>query len=64
VCEASTDEPDLVVPADVLGAVWLGGPSFRTLVAAGRLEERRSGAVDAADALFRSPTTPWCNTWF
>lgn len=56
--------PDLVLPIEVLGAVYLGGPSFVSLVAAGRIEERRRGAALVADRLFHSALAPWCGTFF
>jgi predicted acetyltransferase len=59
-CRRADGEPDLVVPADALGACYLGGNRFVTLVAAGRVTERTPGAAAAADVLFASPVTPWC----
>jgi predicted acetyltransferase len=47
-----------------LGAVYLGATSISTLVKAGRIDERTAGAATAADAAFRSTTTPWLSTWF
>jgi predicted acetyltransferase len=59
-CRRGGGEPDLVLPADALGACYLGGNRFATLVAAGRVTERTPGAAAAADVLFASPVTPWC----
>lgn len=48
-----TAEPaDLACDVAALGAVYLGGGSLGTLAAAGRIQERRPGAVAAADAAF------------
>jgi hypothetical protein len=52
------------MPAATLGAVLLGGRSLRTLAVAGLADEHRAGAVDRADAAFRSAVTPWSATWF
>ena len=55
---------DLTVGVDGLGSVYLGGVTLSTLAAAGRVDEHRPGALAEADAMFRSPVTPWCGTWF
>ncbi|MCA1704760.1 MAG: sterol carrier protein domain-containing protein [Actinobacteria bacterium] len=47
-----------------LGSVYLGGYGLRTLAAAGLVDEHSTSAVATADAMFRSPVTPWCSTWF
>jgi predicted acetyltransferase len=57
-------EPDLVLGVAELGAVYLGGTRFEDLRRAGRIEERRPGAVRDADTLFASVRTPWCPTMF
>jgi predicted acetyltransferase len=56
--------PDVRLPIDALGSVFLGGVSFAELVRAGRAEEGTSGGVDRADAAFRSPAAPWCTENF
>jgi predicted acetyltransferase len=43
-----------------LASAYLGGFSFTRLARAGRVEERTKGALDRADALFRTPVAPWC----
>jgi phosphoribosylformylglycinamidine (FGAM) synthase-like amidotransferase family enzyme len=45
---------------DALGSVYLGGFSFADLLRAGRVEEVTPGAVERADALFRTDRKPWC----
>jgi len=45
---------------NVLGSTYLGGWSFDALQRAGRVEELSPGAVERADALFRTPQQPWC----
>jgi predicted acetyltransferase len=63
-CQATSTEPDLVVPVSSLGAAYLGGISWGRLAAAGWVEERRPGAVDHATALFSTPRAPWCGMTF
>ncbi|MBD0347772.1 MAG: GNAT family N-acetyltransferase [Thermoleophilia bacterium] len=43
-----------------LASAYLGGFSFAALQRAGRVEELADGAVERADALFRTTVTPWC----
>jgi predicted acetyltransferase len=43
-----------------LASTYLGGFSFARLARARRLEELAEGAVDRADALFRTSVGPWC----
>jgi predicted acetyltransferase len=62
---ARTEAPaDVTLDAATLGSVYLGGYQLRTLAAAGLVEEHTPGAVSRADAMFTSPVTPWCSTWF
>lgn len=51
---------DLALDVSQLGAVYLGGFTFRDLLRAGLVEELREGAVARADELFRTPGAPWC----
>ena len=44
--------------------VYLGGVSFATLAAAGRVRELTPGAVDRADLMFASGIAPYCGTEF
>jgi predicted acetyltransferase len=53
------DEPEIVCTVNDLGAAYLGGVSFRQLRRAGRLEERASGALARADAMFGWDPAPW-----
>ncbi len=43
-----------------LGSAYLGGFTFSQLARAGRVEELSEGAVERADALFRTASAPWC----
>jgi predicted acetyltransferase len=58
---ARTDEAaDLALDVRELGSVYLGGFTFAELHRAGLVEELKAGAVERADALFRTDTDPWC----
>jgi predicted acetyltransferase len=59
---ASRTEADADLALDVadLGSAYLGGFTFRELSRAGRVVELREGAVERADAIFRSDVAPWC----
>jgi hypothetical protein len=61
---ATTDPADLVLGAEELGAIALGGVAPSLLARAGRITEARPGAVAAADALFRAERAPHCATEF
>jgi predicted acetyltransferase len=57
-------EPDVRLDTADLAATYLGGFTFASLALAGRVEERRPGAIADADGLFISAVTPWCSTGF
>ena len=58
---ARTDErPDLRLSVGDLASAYLGAFTFAELNRAGRVEELRPGALEAADRLFRTPQRPWC----
>jgi predicted acetyltransferase len=65
-CRPATrgEETELTMELPDLGAAYLGGVAVSTLAAAGRVDERRTGAVARADALFASRPLPWCGTDF
>lgn len=63
-CTRTTTEPDVVVSTPDLGALLLGGVSWRTLQRAGLVDERTLGTVDRLDALFRPTRAPFCATGF
>ncbi|MGH3722315.1 MAG: GNAT family N-acetyltransferase [Pseudonocardiaceae bacterium] len=63
-CVRTTATADLTLDAAALGSAYLGGYGVRALAAAGLIDEHSTGAVARADAMFRSPVTPWCSTWF
>jgi predicted acetyltransferase len=57
-------QPDLVLGVAELGAAYLGGVAFSTLARAGLVEERTTGALARADAMFRTEPAPLAMTWF
>ncbi|MFE1593111.1 GNAT family N-acetyltransferase [Nocardia sp. NPDC058705] len=58
------DPADVSVDVAALGAVYLGGSTWRQLALAGRVVEHHAGAVDAADDLFVTPTLPFSGISF
>ena len=51
---------DLALDVADLASVYLGAFTFSRLAAAGRVRELQAGALDRADALFRTPRPPYC----
>jgi predicted acetyltransferase len=58
--ERSTGDADFACTVNEVGAVYLGGASFRQLRRAGRVEEWTAGALARADAMFAWDPAPWC----
>ncbi len=54
------DTADLALDTADLAAAYLGAFDFHRLVHAGRAEERRDGAAEAATLLFRTDLPPYC----
>jgi len=54
----------LRMSANELAAIYLGGVSVATLVAAGRITELTPGAASVADALLRVDRAPWLSVWY
>lgn len=57
-------DADLAVDIAQLSAAYLGGTTWRSLVAAGRIDVRNRAAVALADTLFAVPEAPYCCTGF
>lgn len=55
----TTAPADLRLDVDALGSAFLGGFTVGQLARAGRVEELTAGAVERADALFRTERAPW-----
>lgn len=51
---------DLSCDVGALASAYLGGFSWVRLADALRVKELRDGAIEDADALFRTPHAPWC----
>ncbi len=60
VTRADPGSAELLLDVADLASVYLGAFTFRQLAGAGRVEERADGALERADALFRTPSAPWC----
>ncbi len=58
------DDPDLTMPTEVLGSIYLGAINPVTLGVAGRIQEHTPGALNMARALFMTPTPPFNPTRF
>jgi predicted acetyltransferase len=54
------DEAEIELDVADLGAAYLGAFDFNALAAADRVRELRSGALERASALFRTPRPPFC----
>lgn len=63
-CGPTDDPADLALSSTELGAAYLGGTSLATLAAAGRVSEKRPGALDRASVAFGSARAPWCPDGF
>ncbi|MFF5448238.1 GNAT family N-acetyltransferase [Streptomyces sp. NPDC012888] len=63
-CERTGAPADLTLGVDVLGALYLGDASAARMAALGRITEHRAGAVELADAVFRTGRRPWCPDMF
>ncbi len=62
---SATDAPaELSLDVSALGALYLGGVSWRALALAGRVREHRAGALGDADALFTVDGAPFAGTGF
>lgn len=59
-CARTDAEPDLALRSADLAAAYLGGTTFATLAAAGRVSEYTSGTVSAISVAFRGDREPWC----
>lgn len=63
-CEATTHEPDLVMPIESLGAAYLGGTPISTLAGAGWVHAANSATIRAASLAFGWDPKPWCQMGF
>ena len=58
-CSRTDAEPDIACGVDALGAVYLGGISFRQLARAQQVRELSPDALARADAMFSWDPSPW-----
>lgn len=63
-CTSVRSTPDMVLPAEALGSLYLGGDSVTRLARAGILSEQSSGAVEKLDLMLHVSSAPWCTTVF
>ena len=59
-CARTDASPDLVLDTADLASAYLGDVPFWRLRAAGFVDERVDGAIERADALFRTDAAPLC----
>ncbi len=64
VARRTTDAPDLELPIDALGSLYLGAFRFAQLAAAGRITELKAGALHRGDMLFAGTPAPWTQEIF
>ncbi|MDP9329744.1 MAG: GNAT family N-acetyltransferase [Actinomycetota bacterium] len=63
-CVPTEKSPGVGCTASDLGAVYLGGSTWRELHRAGRVTELTEGALARADAMFAWDPAPWCSFGF
>jgi predicted acetyltransferase len=63
VCGETEEEPEIVLDAGTLGALFLGGTGVRSLSRAGRVAGSPE-ALARADIMFRWDPAPWCAAVF
>jgi predicted acetyltransferase len=63
-CRVTDQAPDLTLPVDALGSVYLGAHDLRDVVIRTGVDEHREGALAQAAAMFRTLREPWTSTFF
>jgi len=63
-CGPTAESPDVTLPANVLGAVYLGGASAARYALLGLVDEERPGAVARFAAMFHTAIAPWSPTGY
>jgi predicted acetyltransferase len=58
--ERTDAEADLALDVAELGSVYLGGFTFAELQRSALVQELQPGAIERADAVFRTSVRPWC----
>ncbi len=59
VCRTTQASPDLAITVSALASTFLGTVTFTTLAGAGLVEEKKSGALERANAMFAVQQSPW-----
>jgi predicted acetyltransferase len=60
----TTETPDLTLPVQTLGALYLGNHAATALARVGEATEEKAGALAVADRMFKTAIPPFCATWF
>lgn len=60
----TSESPDLTLPVQTLGALYLGHHAATALARVGEATEEKAGAMALADRMFRTAIPPYCATWF
>jgi predicted acetyltransferase len=60
----TSESPDLTLPVQTLGALYLGHHAATALGRVGEVVEERAGALAVADRMFKTAIPPYCVTWF
>jgi predicted acetyltransferase len=60
----TAEAPELALETSALAMTYFGANRFAALARAGRVEERRPGALARADAMFAAERAPWCPEHF
>lgn len=63
-CARTDAEPDLGCSVKEIGALFLGGATWRELAGAGLVHEHTAGAINRADAMCRTPVPPYASWVF
>lgn len=64
IADTARDDADLSTTINGISAAYLGGTAWWDVLVAGKVEERRSGAIREADTLFASHPLPRCGSFF
>jgi predicted acetyltransferase len=64
-CVRTDRSPDLTMPVQTLGSLYMGGHSATAQAQVGLIVEERAGALAVADRMFTTVgASPYCATWF
>jgi predicted acetyltransferase len=63
-CTRTSESPDLTMPVQTLGSLYLGGYAASSQASIGLVAEERAGALTVADRMFKTTVPPFAQTWF